>query len=207
MAYILGFFSADGYLTHNKRGANFWSIQITDKELLECIRKVVGSEHKISEKIGKGNEKTLYRLQIGSKEMCKDLSKLGMFVRKTDSMSVPNVPAKYFSDFVRGYFDGDGNVWVGYLHKDRPKTTLSIQVALTSCSTNFLLELRRRLRLDMIIKRVISKGGSNFYRLVYSVKDSLKLYDFMYNHLIDQNSDIFLSRKRSVFERFIKMQS
>jgi len=34
MAYVLGFFSADGYITINKRGGQFWCIQITDKKLL-----------------------------------------------------------------------------------------------------------------------------------------------------------------------------
>ncbi|MEK7144930.1 MAG: hypothetical protein AAB794_03715 [Patescibacteria group bacterium] len=39
MAYVLGFFAADGYMTLNKRGAHFWSIQITDKNILEGIKK------------------------------------------------------------------------------------------------------------------------------------------------------------------------
>jgi hypothetical protein len=62
MAYVLGFFAADGYITHNKRGASFWSIQIVDKKLLYEIRKVTGSEHAISERIRGGNESTMYRL-------------------------------------------------------------------------------------------------------------------------------------------------
>lgn len=110
MAYVLGFFSADGYITVNKRGGQFWCIQITDKKLLEQIKKTVESEHKISTRIGRGNESILYRLQIGSIEMCDDLRKLSLRERKTKSLIVPNVPDKYFADFVRGYFDGDGGV-------------------------------------------------------------------------------------------------
>ena len=113
MSYVLGFFAADGYLTLNKRGANFWSIQITDKELLYQIRKVIKSEHKIGLKVSKKGHKNLYRLQIGSKEMCNDLRNLGMHEGKTKSLAVPNVPKKYFPDYVRGYFDGDGNEWIG----------------------------------------------------------------------------------------------
>src|SRR5690349_12583518 len=75
MAYILGFFAADGYITLNKRGGKFWCIQITDKKLLEEIRLTIGSNHKISIRRNTG-EKSLYRLQIGSIEMCNDLYNL-----------------------------------------------------------------------------------------------------------------------------------
>ena len=47
MAYVLGFFAADGYMTINKRGGQFWCIQITDQQLLNSIRKVIESNHKI----------------------------------------------------------------------------------------------------------------------------------------------------------------
>ena len=120
MAYILGFFAADGYMTLNKRGAHFWNIQITDKKLLEQIKAVIGAEHKISLRMPKNNEKILHRLQIGSKEMFYDLLSFGFTQGKTKSLAVPEVPAAYFRDFVRGYFDGDGHVWTGYIHLNRP---------------------------------------------------------------------------------------
>ena len=97
MAYVLGFFSADGYITINKRGGQFWCIQITDKKLLERIKKAIKSEHKISARPRSRNESALYRLQIGSIEMCNDLRKLGFSERKTKSLAVPNVPDKYFA--------------------------------------------------------------------------------------------------------------
>ncbi len=206
MAYVLGFFAADGYITKNKRGGCFWSIQITDLDLLNKIKNAVESNHKIGVRFPKNSDKKLYRLQIGSKEMCDDLKSLGFTSNKTYNMVIPNVPADLLRDFVRGYFDGDGNVWSGFTHKNRAKTTLSLRVTFTSCSRLFILELRRRLRLHMILKGVFSKGKGNFYRLVYSVNDSLKLYDFMYNHLVSKNS-LFLERKKVVFNKYIKLRS
>ncbi|MFA6404866.1 MAG: LAGLIDADG family homing endonuclease [Candidatus Paceibacterota bacterium] len=206
MSYILGFFAADGYMTLNKRGAYFWNIQITDKKLLEDIRRTIGSNHKISVRIGKVNERPLYRLQIGSKKMYYDLLALGFNQGKTKSLAVPNVPAIYFRDFVRGYFDGDGNVWSGHIHRNRPSNTLIITVVFTSSSFQFLSEIRRRLRLFMIFKGVLSKGKGNYYRLVYSIRDSLKLHDFMYNHPILAKDDIFLQRKRIIFEKYLKIR-
>lgn len=203
MAYILGFFAADGYITVNKRGAGFWSIQITDKDLIYKIRKCVGAEHKIGERIGKGNDKNLYRLQIGSKEMCEDLNKLGYRENKTKSLFVPNIPKKYFADFVRGYFDGDGNVWMGYIHKNRSEPDLVILCAFTSCSLDFLLTLKDKLRIAGLVGGSIIKNKKNYCRLSYSTKDALKLYDFMYNSIDLKNDGLFLKRKAKVFERFI----
>lgn len=57
MAYVIGFFTADGCMIRNKRGAHFIEFQITDKDILIKIRKVLQSNHKISIRKGKGNDK------------------------------------------------------------------------------------------------------------------------------------------------------
>jgi len=205
MAYILGFFAADGYITHNKRGAYFWCIQITDKDILEKIKKIIQAEHKISSRIPKRKtEKTLYRLQIGSKEMCHDLYKLGFKERKTKNLALPNVPKKYLPDFSRGYFDGDGNVWVGFRSTKRVRPTPVINTVFTSCSKEFLEELESGFLNAGIPQGALRKGTGNYYRLVYSINGSLKLYDFMYNGCIEDS--LFLSRKKRIFEKFKSMR-
>ncbi len=206
MAYVLGFFAADGYITVNKRGGQFWCIQITDKELLEKIRITIASDHTIGIRKPKDKEKTLYRIQIGSIDMCDDLRKLGFDANKTKSLAVPHVPQKYFSHFVRGYFDGDGNVWVGNVHKERRKKLLAIQSTFTSCSVNFLQGIRERLEVAGIQKGNIRKGKGNYFRLTYSILSSLKLYDFMYNGLV-LGYDLFLQRKKSVFQKYMSLRA
>jgi intein-encoded DNA endonuclease-like protein len=207
MAYVLGFFAADGYVTINKRGASFWSIQITDKDLIYKIRNCVGAEHKIGERVGKGNDKNLYRLQIGSFEMCEDLNKLGYKENKTKSLFLPKVPEKYFSHFVRGYFDGDGNVWMGYLHKNRPKPDLVIFTAFTSCSLDFLLALKDRLNRVGLSGGSVIRNKKNYCRLSFSTKNTLKLFNFMYNSMDLKKDGLFLRRKVAVFERFEKTRA
>ena len=206
MAYVVGFFAADGYITVNRRGGQFWCIQITDGELLKTIKKIIKADHKINVRKGLGNNQDLFRLQVGSIEMCDDLRTLGFTERKTKSLVVPNVPAKYFADFVRGYFDGDGNVWVGYTHKNRKSLTLSIMTAFTSCSVNFLQNLKSRLGHVGLIGGSVYQSKKNYARLQFSTNNSLKLYNFMYNHNAYQNN-LFLSRKKLIFDRFIKVQA
>ena len=205
MAYVLGFFAADGYITVNKRGGQFWCIQITDEELLIEIKKVIQSEHKISIRKGKNKKSEFYRLQIGSIEMCDDLRKLGYSERKTKRLIIPSVPKKYLSFFVRGYFDGDGNVWVGNAHKKRKKKVITLSTMFTSCSLQFLTELHTRLSCTDILGGSIYKSKKNYSRLQYSLKDSLKLYDFMYNSL--GTSKLFLQRKKDVFEKYKKLRA
>ena len=210
MSYVLGFFAADGYITVNKRGGQFLCVQITDKKLLESIKKVMGAEQAIGVRPpdkSKSNEKILYRLQIGSVEMCNDLRALGFSERKTRSLAVPNVPNKYFPDFVRGYFDGDGNVWVGDIHKERKTKTKAILVAFTSGSYGFLKKLQEKLHLHGLGFGYIygSKKG-NYYRLQFSTLSALKLYDLMYNRNIKDFLGLYLDRKKKVFEKFKRLR-
>ncbi len=204
MAYVLGFFAADGYMTLNKRGGGFWCLDIAEKTHLHKIRKIIQSNHKISVRKRAGGKYTNYRLQIGSIEMCNDLESLGYFKNKTNNLSLPKVPDQYLSDFVRGYFDGDGNVWAGWVHKDRNTQTFSIQTVFTSCSNKFLEVLRLRLEAAGIEKGRLRKEKGSYYRLVYSVFNSLKLYNFMYNGLVSHG--MYLLRKKAIFDRYIKLR-
>jgi intein-encoded DNA endonuclease-like protein len=159
------------------------------------------SDHKISNK--KSKTGSVYVLQIGSKELFYDLGKLGLTPNKARRMKLPKIPKKYQKDFVRGYFDGDGNVWSGFINKKRKTPTLVLSVAFTSVSREFLNDLFLLLQAKKI------KGGcicrlkdKNCYRLQYSSLDALKLYNIMYN----RPYKLFLERKRLVFEKFIEMR-
>lgn len=205
MSYVLGFFAADGYITINKRGGQFWCIDIKDKNLIEFIKKSIRSTHKISVRKRQDGKYTSYRIQVGSIEMCEDLRCLGFNKNKTKNLAIPNISDKYFSHFVRGYFDGDGNVWSGYVHKERKTRLLALRVVFTSSSKIFLDLLMHKLKKFDVINGVLSSGNGNYYRLTYSIHNALKLYYFMYNRL--DASNIFLKRKKDVFEKYIKMRS
>lgn len=206
MAYVCGFFAADGYLTLKKSGQKYWCIKITDKSLVYRIRRAVGSRHKIGVVPGDGRKQNQYRLQIGSSEMCNDLESIGFRDNKTKSMALPNVPIKYLPHFVRGYFDGDGNVWVGYVHKNRKRPLFVIQTTFTSCSFDFLSLLRQTLSEEIGVTGSLIKGKSGYFRLSYSINGSLKLRNFMYNHGQYEKSGLFLKRKKVVFDRFIRLR-
>jgi intein-encoded DNA endonuclease-like protein len=202
MAYVLGFFCADGSMIKNKRAAHFIEFGITDRNLLKMIREAFGSNHKI--KIRRRNGSISYRLQVGSKEMFNDLLMLGLCPRKSKRISLPKMPKEYFSHFVRGYFDGDGHVVVSkYIRKDRGNRKFTtILSGFTSCSREFLRNLQNGLRQFAHIVGGSLSCNDNYYRLSFSVNDTLALYRFLY-----KNSDnyFYLERKRRVFEEYFKL--
>lgn len=138
--------------------------------------------------------------------MYSDLLKLGMQQSKTKSLSVPNVPLRYFSDFVRGYFDADGNVWSGIVNKGRNASTLTLSTMFTSCSKNFLKTFWTKLGHFGIKGGCIYVSKKNYSRLQFSVCDSLKLYDIMYNQGGLGNNPLFLERKKVIFEKYRKIK-
>lgn len=203
MAYITGFFCADGGLSKRKNGSVYVSFYSSDKPLLASFKKTMESEHCLSKRNMRSG--SVYRIQICSSKMGQDLSGLGLGENKTRRMRVPMIPLKYQADFVRGFFDGDGNVWVGLNNTTRKKPSKTIQTTFTSSSLYFLEDLKRLLLCVGVV------GGSLFRvrdkncgRLTYSVKGSLNLYKFMYNGAADR---LYLLRKKRIFEKYIHMQS
>ncbi len=201
MAYVLGFFAADGNLTFGKRGNHYIEFTSCDRDIIEKIRMVLGSNHKISErKSKKENQKNSFRIQIGSKILFQDLNRIGFITNKSKSLVCPKIPSQYFQYFVRGYFDGDGHVTEGIYQKRDRKTFSKLLFSGFTCGTkDFLKSLKKDLK-----KYGIIKGGTLYYqrgyRLNFSINDSIGLYKFLYK---DIDSGLYLLRKKKVFERYL----
>lgn len=201
MAYVLGFFASDGTMIHNSRGACFIEFNSTDKSIIFGIRKALSSEHKISARQRKNLKwKIGYRLQIGSKEYYEDLLGLGFTPNKSNKLKYPNVPDKYFTDFVRGYFDGDGSVYFRkHWIKSRNKKRWVFSSRFISGSKPFLEDLLRSLRRAGLQRGFIiaKKRG---YELAFSHHDSLALFKLMYQNVL---SGLYIPRKFKTFRKAV----
>ena len=208
MAYVLGFFAADGSMLANKRGGYYIKFNITDRIVLEYIQKVTGSSHKITERTRDAREKPIwkqmFRLQVGSKEWFLDLLELGFTQHKSNTLQFPLVPLMCQGHFVRGYFDGDGCVYLGrHFAKDRNKERWVFQSLFTCGSRDFLESLHSLLRVHGVKGGRIARKSKGAYELVLSWKDSLALYRLMYHTA--EASDMFLPRKREKLEKAIQV--
>ena len=202
MAYVLGFFAADGCMIQNNRGGHFIEFHITDKELLYDIRSVLKSNHKISVRTRDPKHKIGYRIQIGSKQMYEDLSTLGFRSRKSLDLDMPQIPKKYFGHFVRGYFDGDGCVYFKSLKFADRKNLRHVLQSVFSCGTfDFLVALRGLLHKQGVQGGSLKKKKRG-NELMLSHLDSVALFHLMYDTVPDNG--LFLARKHKKYVRALR---
>jgi intein/homing endonuclease len=177
MAYVLGFWFADGNMRHEKS----YRVRFASKDhhLLLQIRKCMSSEHQIyKRKDGSG-----YELNIFSKRLFNRLLALGGIQRKSKKVKFPYIPNRYLPDFVRGYFDGDGSVfYTTYIHTKTKRPRTELRSNFTSGNSKILEGLQNILvnTLGFIRKKIcpFNKGAS--WKLGYGTYDTIKLLKFMY---------------------------
>ena len=199
-AYILGFICADG---HIERGRLNITVSIKDKDILEKIRCALHSNHPIKEvqrinPYNKTERKTLIlvELMIGSVDLVKPLFNMGLTTNKTytlDGSILKYIPKYLMRDFLRGYFDGDGNIFFGRRYNSGYKYNINIcgneDFLLKSFQTYF--PSNNKLYKDLYSKQC--------YTWKLSQRD--KVRDFMY--YLYYNSSIFLNRKYNEFRKIM----
>lgn len=111
MAYILGLLASDGTV-RKKTNEIKLTLQSLDLEILEKIKKELEYEGTIktyTTKAGHSNSS----LAFTSEKIKKSLSKYNIVPNKTISFTFPaQLQRKYWRDFFRGYFDGDGTICI-----------------------------------------------------------------------------------------------
>jgi len=181
-AYWIGFLMADGWVTKTGR----LGLSLKDGEMIYKFRLFLGNENipikDTNNCAGIVNQK---RLEISSVKLVKDLSKYGMIPNKTYRTQILNIPEKYLSHFIRGYFDGDGCLYhdQNFYHNE---------MVIASCSLNILEQIEKTLQKFDIIRQysyitIINKCG---YFRIRNKKELIAFCQFIY-----KNSTIHLKRK------------
>ena len=186
MAYIFGLWCADGNIYHNDKN-NMWSFSIKlkseDEYLLQNILNEMSSEHKI------------YRKKYGASEMnlsCKtiynDIKNLGSIENKSLRLTFPYVPKEFVSDFIRGYFDGDGSKYTN-------KTAGSILGTYSFCQSISKILQENDIKVSSITQVHPEKGlDNNCYRVgIYKKDEYIKFEKFMMKNC-NENS-LYMKRK------------
>lgn len=199
MAYILGFIYADGSITKSKKINRAYlsiSLQTRDIEILEFIKKEVAPGNSIYKYTRKQYDKEYSNvtIMICSKEICKDLESLGCIQNKTyEGLKFPSVPKEYMPDFIRGYFDGDGSI---YIKSNGHSPTITI-----SCSDrNFLSKIQENILIGKVSLDQINKIP--LYKLNIASKPGiLKFYEYIY-----KENCLKLDRKYLKFKEILKIE-
>ena len=109
MAYLLGFLASDGTIDKKNNRIKI-GLSSVDKDFLIMIKKELGYEGDILD-YQTSNGFNVSELTFTSQQIKKDLAKYNIIPNKTFTYTFPeSLNKKYWIDFIRGYFDGDGSV-------------------------------------------------------------------------------------------------
>ncbi len=185
-AYWLGFIAADGGLRSPEHGGGrrlTLNLSAKDKSHLILLNSVLGSSRPLRRWKSKGPNGG-YRLSISSAKMCRDLESHGIIPRKTFSLEPPTgIPSRLNLHFIRGYFDGDGSV---YVHKRSGR----IRAKITSASLGILEWIQEIVGFGSIRQ----ESNKSTFTLNLSPK---RFYEFLYD-----SGSVYLERKKLVFQMY-----
>lgn len=109
MAYLLGFLASDGTVDKKNNRIKI-SLSSIDKIFLKQIKEELKYEGDILD-YTTNNGFNVSELTFTSQKIKNDLAKYNIVPNKTLIFTFPkNLNKKYWIDFIRGYFDGDGSV-------------------------------------------------------------------------------------------------
>lgn len=195
-AYWLGFIAADGCVYQTGSGSSVLSfnLNVKDKRHLEKFLQAVESTAniKIIKGTGFGEGTEIASLQINSNKIVKDLNNLGIVQKKSLILERPNIDEEFYSDWIRGYFDGDGSITI-----ELPNGNSQINFLGTKEVLTFIQEV---LRPEKINKLQLNDLNKNSFSLTYGGKQLiLQLLNKFY-----KNPIIYLDRK---YEKVLKVYS
>lgn len=197
-AYFLGFMFADGYIKKTHSYLVQLMLREEDGYIIKEFKKELKTDRevKIYKRVERdGRERRLASLRVSSPVLYNDLLSLGMRENPLENhRPVPVLPENLLPHFVRGYFDGNGSVFLS-LHKK--SGTISLGSNFTG-DKGFLGEL------NMLLKPITNSSGKvfdrgNFGSIHFAQRQTINLYHYMY-----EGATICLLRKKEKFENFLR---
>lgn len=174
LAYTIGLLTSDGNLSSDGRHLEFCS---KDKELITTFIQCLRLKNLVSfKRRGTIPRKKYYRVQFGNVNFYKFLLSIGLTPCKSSTLGRLSIPSSFFPDFLRGVFDGDGNVNI-VSHPGSQR--LQLRTRISSGSETFLCWLKECIYKNLHIKGIIF-DGIRCKTLTYHKRASLSLLNYIY---------------------------
>ena len=189
MAYILGFLAADGTVAKNGNRIKI-GLSSVDRKFLELIKEELGAESNILD-YETSNGYMVSEFSFTSQKIKQKLTEYNIVPGKNETFTFPiNLSKKYWIDFIRGYFDGDGSVGTAgpsairwQICSHRPQVLETI--------VEFLFE---EYGIPKVSVQKNEHGNSFLYTIQYSNNSTRKIFQIIYTP-----NSLYLPRK---FEKF-----
>ena len=196
LAYVIGIITTDGNLSPDGRHINITS---KDLEMVQNVKDILHLTNTFSRKArGGSTAKKYYVLQFGSKNFYAFLLSIGLTPAKSKTIKKVLIPDIFFSDFLRGCIDGDGNI---YESKHPESKHLQLRLTLASASKPFLVWMLSKIRwIHKIHGGWITKPDKkSTYLLRFGKSDSIQIFRAMYA----KSRRYSLQRKLAVAKKYL----
>lgn len=196
MAYWLGILGSDGCVS-KKENQIYIELQRQDRELLEKLNNTIKNERPIKDyQDSKGYESS--KLYFYSKQIKQDLALYNIIPNKTydKNYTFPFLlEKKYYPDYIRGLFDGDGSIKI---------TNCSISWQIDSSSLEIVKIIQLFFQEKNIVLNItkLPKKNINIFRIYGYGKEKIQK---IYNILYSTNSNLFLKRKKNKIEMLLNL--
>ena len=203
MAWLMGFIAADGTIRKDSNEIKI-SLALKDKEILEKIKEVLELETEVKT-YQTSNGYDACTLAWTCEQHKKDLAKYNIVPAKTFVLTPPfELDKKYYIDYIRGYFDGDGSIDLIKNSNGRGMGNIRWQVC--SATKEILKFIINTLYDQYNIPKVsiFSDNSKNRKNVLYYCQYSSTASRQIYNILYTKNS-LFLKRKKDKFEEVINL--
>ena len=197
LAYIIGLIATDGCLSKDRRHIDFTS---KDIDQIRTFKKCLGIKNKIGYKVSGYSDKWYPRIQFGDINFYNFLLDIGLTPAKSKTLGSLKIPRKYFFDFLRGCFDGDGSIHA-YWDK-RWHSSYMYYSSFVSASLDHLEWLEKSIYKLAKTEGFINKSSGKIaraYQLKYAKSASKVLFKKMY---YSDNLPL-LKRKYLKFKKFL----
>jgi hypothetical protein len=210
-AYWLGFIAADGCIYHKNKKYYTLLLTLQSGDYKHLIKYTEALNYKGNIYSYK-NKYSFSETKITSNKLCKKLIELGITERKSLTLKFPNILKEFYSHFIRGYFDGDGSIYLDYSDAKKTKKSPNYipQGKLTFVGTYDVLSMINKILCSDVLFKVGYKlfqrnVNKNTYQLsIGGNKNIRKIYNYFYSNA---NMNIWLDRKKEKFDYLINLKS
>lgn len=195
-AYWLGFMYADGNINELRMVCDL-SMAEKDVEHLEKFKNFISPNNILIKRksylSSTNKEYYSYRFYITNKQITENLINNGCLWSKTYDIKFPtHISKEMMPHFIRGFFDGDGNITSSLRQNN---------LNFTCANYDFLVNLQNYLNLicEMKKNKIVNDNRSEAKRIQWSAKkDLISFYNYIY-----KDATIYLDRKYNTFTHII----
>lgn len=187
-AYILGFITADGYLSEARNSVAI-KLNSRDEDILIKISNYLGYNGEIKHTQHQQTHNTLSSVLFCSSQLIKNLKQYGLHRQKSlQETFCTDIPDHLTRHYIRGLIDGDG-----FIKQSVKGIGLCGSENITTNVAKYLIQ-ELNLNIPLKIRR---EGESDLHRMEFSGNNAVKIMKYLY-----EDSRIYLDRKYELAKRY-----